>query len=112
VLFWVITQIRLRGCPETSVGNYRYSLLNNPEQRSSLLLRGGSVKSRTMTLEIKINPTKMVSATAMPISSAWNSTVKELGNVCLQNKQALNGNVVTVLNLQPYLAYSLVVVEK
>jgi hypothetical protein len=30
--------------PETSVTNYRYSLRNNPEYRSSRLLRGGSQK--------------------------------------------------------------------
>jgi hypothetical protein len=34
------------GCPETSVRNNHYSLCNNPEDRSSLLLRGGSLKSR------------------------------------------------------------------
>ena len=33
------------GCPETSVNNYHHSLPNNPEGRSSLLLRGGSLKS-------------------------------------------------------------------
>jgi hypothetical protein len=33
------------GCPETSVGNYHYSLRNNPEERSSHLLRGGGLKS-------------------------------------------------------------------
>ena len=34
------------GCPETSVRNYHYSLRNNPEERSSHLLRGGNVKPR------------------------------------------------------------------
>jgi hypothetical protein len=34
------------GCPETSAINYRNSLRNNPEERSSHLLRGGSLKSR------------------------------------------------------------------
>jgi len=34
------------GRPETSVRNYHYPLLNNPEERSSHLLRGGSLKSR------------------------------------------------------------------
>ena len=34
------------GCPETSVRNYHYSLRNDPEERSSRLLRGGSLKSR------------------------------------------------------------------
>jgi len=32
------------GCPETSVRNYHYTLLNDPEGRSSHLLRGGSLK--------------------------------------------------------------------
>ena len=32
---------------ETSVRNYHYSLRNNPEERSSKLLRDGSLKSRT-----------------------------------------------------------------
>jgi len=31
------------GCPETSVTNYHYSLRKNPEERSSHLLRGGSL---------------------------------------------------------------------
>ena len=35
------------GCPETSVINYHYSLRNNPEERSSHLLRGGNLQSRT-----------------------------------------------------------------
>jgi hypothetical protein len=33
-------------CPETSATNYHYSLPNNPEERSSQLFRGGSLKSR------------------------------------------------------------------
>ena len=32
-------------CPETSVRNYHYSLRNNSEERSSRILRGGSLKS-------------------------------------------------------------------
>jgi hypothetical protein len=35
-----------KGCPETSVRNYHYSLRNNPEERSSNLLRGGSLELR------------------------------------------------------------------
>jgi hypothetical protein len=34
------------GCPETSVRNYHYSIRNNPKERSSNILRGGSVKSQ------------------------------------------------------------------
>jgi hypothetical protein len=41
----MIIGISYRRCPETSVRNYHYSLRNNPEQRSSHLLRGGSQKS-------------------------------------------------------------------
>jgi hypothetical protein len=38
----------LIGCPETSViRNYHYSLRNNAEERSSLLLPSGNLKSRT-----------------------------------------------------------------
>jgi len=33
------------GCPETSVRNYHHSPRNDPEERSSQLLRGGSLKS-------------------------------------------------------------------
>jgi len=40
------------GCPETSVTIYHYSLHNNPEQRSSNLLRGGSLKSRILYEEL------------------------------------------------------------
>jgi hypothetical protein len=35
------------GCPETSARSYHYSLRNNAEERSSPLLRGGSLKSRS-----------------------------------------------------------------
>ena len=32
------------GCPETSVINYHYTLRNSPEERSSYLLNGESLK--------------------------------------------------------------------
>jgi hypothetical protein len=38
------------GCPETSGINYHYSLRNDPEERSSQLLRGGSLKSRNLAM--------------------------------------------------------------
>jgi hypothetical protein len=38
------------GCPETSVRNYQYSLRNSPEESSSRLLRGESLKSRMLLL--------------------------------------------------------------
>jgi hypothetical protein len=39
------------GCPETSVRNYRYTLRNIPKQRISLLLRGESLKSRSLSVQ-------------------------------------------------------------
>jgi hypothetical protein len=42
------------GCPETSVRNYNYSLRNNPEERSSHLLRGESLKSHTFEDYLKL----------------------------------------------------------
>jgi hypothetical protein len=39
-------RMRPTGCPETSLRNYHYLLRKNPEERSSQLLRGGSLKSR------------------------------------------------------------------
>jgi hypothetical protein len=42
------------GCPETSVRNYHYTLRNSPEDSSSQLLRGGSLKSHIVLLLIKI----------------------------------------------------------
>jgi hypothetical protein len=38
------------GCPETSVRNYDYLLRNNPAERSSQLLRGGSLKSSNFNI--------------------------------------------------------------
>ena len=46
-LFWVITQREPTFRDNLSVRKYHYSLRNNPEERSSHPLRGGSLKSRT-----------------------------------------------------------------
>jgi len=40
------------GCPETSVRNRHYWLRNIPEERSSFLLRGGSLKSRRSIVQL------------------------------------------------------------
>jgi hypothetical protein len=47
-LDWVSWPSKMRPicCPETSVRNYHYSLRNKPQERSSHLLRGRSLKSR------------------------------------------------------------------
>jgi len=44
------------GFPKTSVMNYHYSLRNNPEECSSQLLRGGSLKSRLLLLQLMNTP--------------------------------------------------------
>jgi hypothetical protein len=42
------------GCPETSAMNYRCSLCNDPKERSSHLLRGGSLKSRRVIISFVV----------------------------------------------------------
>jgi len=42
-------------CPETWVSNYHYSLRNNPKERSSLLLRGGSLTSRIFETSLRLS---------------------------------------------------------
>jgi len=39
-----------QGSPETTVADYRYSLRNNAEERSSHQLHGGSLKSSSRVL--------------------------------------------------------------
>ena len=46
--FWPLKMVPT-GCTETPVRNHHYSLRNNPEERSSHLLRGGSLTSRTVS---------------------------------------------------------------
>jgi len=45
-LFWVITQ---QAVP-VRLSNYDYSVSNSPEERISHLLRGGSLKSRSLSI--------------------------------------------------------------
>jgi len=49
--FWTL-KMRLTNFPQTSVRNYNFSFRNNPKERSSLLLSGGSLESRIMRLFI------------------------------------------------------------
>jgi hypothetical protein len=46
------------GCPQASVINYNYSLRNNPEDRSSQLLRGGRLNSYVLLFKFVhcVNP--------------------------------------------------------
>jgi hypothetical protein len=48
VVYRPLKKMGLIGCPKTSVRNYHYSLRNKPGERSSHLLRGGRLKSRTL----------------------------------------------------------------
>jgi len=56
-LFFIFVTLKIRPivCPETSVINYHYSLDNNPEERSSHLLRGRSLKSRISYDNLSVN---------------------------------------------------------
>jgi len=54
------------GCSKTSVRNYHYSLHNNPEQRSSHLLRGKSLKSH-ITFKMLTAVTYIVTSCFGPI---------------------------------------------
>jgi len=40
------------GCPEMSIRNYHYVLHKNTEERSSYLLRSGSLKPRKSVIEL------------------------------------------------------------
>jgi hypothetical protein len=51
------------GCPETSVRNYDYLLRNNPEDRSSHPLLGGSLKSRKDLANFDLNLLKFLVTT-------------------------------------------------
>ena len=79
--FWVIMQqvvvisyrcfgttYRPGGCPKTSVRNYHYSLHNNPEQCSSHLLHGKSLKSHITF--------KMLTAVMCTVTSCFSSILK------------------------------------
>jgi hypothetical protein len=65
------------GCPETSVRNYHYSLRFDTEERSSQLLRGGSLKSRKYMFQLRYVriTSNMLSANA---DEDYNSTLKAL----------------------------------
>ena len=50
-----LSEIGQTGCPKTSVRNYHYSPRNDPEERSSDLLRGGSLKSHVSGILLKFD---------------------------------------------------------
>jgi len=55
------------GCPETTVRNYHYSLLNNPEQRSSQI--------RTVCNNKRLAVQTAVAAAAIRTKQTYNNTV-------------------------------------
>jgi len=63
------------GCPKTSIRNYHYSLRNNPEERSSQLLRGRSLKSRIQRAwrQRQLVPLKKKCQSEFPITQASHS---------------------------------------
>jgi hypothetical protein len=72
------------GCPETSVRNYDYLLRNNPEERSSNLHLGGSLKSRVEILvrDIYILCNEVHSSVILPFISGrclWPFVLRIIG---------------------------------
>jgi len=74
-------------CPETSVKNYHYMLRNSPEERSSHLLRGGSLKSRITTLYI-------VTYTAPLVRSNRREKKDRMSHMCVENLLSFMCNLI------------------
>jgi len=78
------------GCPETSVGNYHYSLRYNPEERSLQLLGGGSLKLRTidlLTLKLQASEHPPLATSPHPVNPSARSANSSTGqNRALQYK--------------------------
>ena len=64
---WTL-RMGLTGCPKMVVGNFHYSLPNNPDERSSQLLHGKSLKSRTT----------IVTQSVIPMSILWHVTAQSI----------------------------------
>ena len=77
-------------CPETSVRNYHYSLCNSPQERSSHLPCGGSLKWRLLTtLPNKLQINRVVSRKVCEFAIAPHSLSSEK----LQAFQRVSQNV-------------------
>jgi len=78
------------GCPEAWVGNYHYSLLNSPEEHSFQLLRGGSLKSRTIylvTLKLQASEQPPLATSPHPVDpSARSANLSTCQNHALEYK--------------------------
>jgi hypothetical protein len=59
------------GCPKTLVWNYHYLLCNNPEERSSHLLRARSLKSHIMHFSLQIEYTMIYFKNSTHNGSFW-----------------------------------------
>jgi len=66
------------GCPETSVRNSHYSLHNDPEERSSQLLRGISLKSRNDKIVPLTNLNKYLYSGRGEIKVIINSSIERV----------------------------------
>ena len=69
-----IIKMGLIRCPETSVRNYHSSLCNNPQERSSHLVLGGSQKSQGCpSVSFQITPFHVCSVTTSKpdVMRAW-----------------------------------------
>jgi len=66
------------GCPEKSARSCHHSLRNNPEERCSHLVRGGSLKSRFLQAYSKLNDRRTVSLhkPRTAVSNLWDSLIK------------------------------------
>jgi hypothetical protein len=66
----------------TSARNYHYSLRNNAEERSSHLLRGGSLKSRTTTYA-QFVLSDVTNSCVIVVDNCFDSFFYNRGGVCL-----------------------------
>ena len=69
---------RTEGCPETPVINYHFSPCNNPQDRSSHLLRGGILKSHIAVVTCSSNFT----GSSKKMDGIWNRyNLKSTGRI-------------------------------
>ena len=78
---WVITQRVVRG----GWSNYHYSLSNNPEERSSHPLRGGSLKSRCFSIIMQKHVSVSYIQSALSTAVLCYSEVQHCLRQCFSN---------------------------
>jgi len=85
----------LRGCPETSVRNYHYSVRNNPEDHSSHLRRGGSLKTLH---KILFCGSRVVTCEQMN-KHTWQSHYQDFCNFLCENTKSVTHSKVTMVDI-------------